>query len=265
MLSIFLPFKNAFSCLAEAAQELRQVDKLTPGSSIEFDLLKGQIEYLNSANEAVTSSYRALSQSFSSFTATVNIIFVIAVALITVITGVLTFLGFQSIKSSIDAIVQRELGKAIAQRIEGRVEYLERAAGRESILDRVEISYYLPQGISSNPAEFLAVSNRFKNVTFASKLSDNVFNSNIVVLDIENSRLTETQGIEEAKKIARKAKKWVVLVVYTSNNKSPIVDHLRSSDLPENEKIDYVPANTKVTLMSCIENAAYVSDALKAS
>lgn len=231
--------------------------------SPELELIKGQVKYLETANDALTSSYRSLSQSFSTFTNTVNIIFSVASVLVVIITSVSGFVGFRSLRESVDSVVKDELNKAISQRIESRIDYLERVAGKESILDDAEIIYYLPKPKTPNPPEFVALSNRFKRVKIFNNLNGKLFKSNVVILDVNNSKLSEDDCIEESKKIARGAEKWVVLVVYTSNNRSPIVDHLRLSDLPKDEVIDYVPANTKVTLISSVANAAYISNALE--
>ena len=231
--------------------------------SPELELIKGQVEYLKTANDALTSSYRSLSQSFGTFTNTVNIIFSVASVLVVIITSVSGFLGFRSLRESVDSVIQNELNKAISQRLESRIDYLERVAGKESVLDDVEIVYYLPKAKIPEPPEFIALSNRFKRVSISNNLNGKLFKSNVVVLDVNNSSLSESDCIEETKNIAERAESWVVLVVYTSNNQSPIINHLRSSNLPKEESIEYVPANTKVTLISSVANAAYISNALE--
>lgn len=232
-------------------------------TSPELNLIASQVDYLKTANDALTSSYRSLTQSFSAFTTTVNIIFSVTSVLIVIITGISGFVGFRSLKESVDSVVKTELNKAISQRIESRIDYLERVAGKESLLDDAEIGYYLPEPKVSRPPEFIALSNRFKRVKLFLNLNKKLCKSNVVILDVNNSKLSENDCIEQVKQIARKSESWVVLVVYTSNNQSPIVNHLRSSELPENEVIDYVPANTKVTLISSVVNAAYISNALE--
>jgi hypothetical protein len=258
-------FRNLdmFLYIGDITQASADSVKAVVPSLTELDFLREQITYLKSANDGLTSSYRSLNQSFSSFTNTINLIFGIAAILLAVVTGSVGFVGFQAIKSAVDAVVQREVSKEISQRLEGRFEYLERVVGRENILDKVEISYYTPKKDPTTLPEFLAISNRFKRVSPVEKVDGATLKGNIIILDIENSNISDEDGIKEAKAIAKAAKKWVVLIVYTSNNFSPIVNYFRSPELPEKEKIEYVAANAKATLITRVADAAYISDALQ--
>lgn len=156
-------------------------------SSPELDILKEQLTYFKLANDELTSSYRALNQSFSSFTGTINTIFVITAASFAAVTGLISFFGIQS---SVDALVQKEVGRELSQKLEERFEYLERLAKREGLLDRIEISYYLPDRDAKSLPEFLALCKRFKKVTYVSKIDDQMLKSNIVILDVENSNIS---------------------------------------------------------------------------
>lgn len=227
--------------------------------------LNEHVNFLQSANSELTSSYRVLNQSFSAFTSTINIILGITVAAFTAIAGLAGFFGFQTIKASVDSLVQREVKKELSQRLDERLEYLERIAGREGLLDQAVISYYLPDHDATRLPEFSALSKRFKRVKYASKIKEALSESDIIVLDVDNSSIPVPERKKEVADIAIKAKSWVVLVIYTSDNRSPLVSHLRSDSLPKAEKIEHAAANTKVTLIGQVENSVYVSDAIRNS
>lgn len=263
-MNIFISKIIAFGQIAQAAQSNLLSPQSSPASTVEIELIREQINFLKDANTNLAESFNSLTSSFNSFTTAINIFFGITLAVITVISTISAFLGIRAIDES----VKREVNRAISRKIDSKISYLEKVAGRESILDEVLVTYLSPGSVAEPPI-FKMLQHRVKSIKF--KVNSNnreLLQSNVVVLDLDDSNL----AIDEASTVAAKdlvkeltnnLKKWAVLVVYTANNQSPVVNYLRDMSKKDELRIEYVSANMKVTLMANVIEAAHVSHALK--
>jgi hypothetical protein len=259
-----MPFFDFFTHLVIAQATSTPTNSLPPPSSAEIELIRQQIAFLKDANTNLSSSFNSLTSSFTSFTTAINIFFGIAIGVITVIGTVATFLGIRAI----DTAVKREVNRAIALKIDSEISYLKEIAGRESVLDEVSVAYLSPGSSAETPA-FKVLQHRIESIRFKANPNDReLLRSNVVILDLDDSNLTADEAsTNQAKQLAQdltnRLKKWAVLIIYTADNRSPIVNHLRKLDNEGKVPIEYTSANMKVTLMANVVEAAYVSHALQ--
>lgn len=225
-----------------------------------IELLQNQIDFLETANSSISSSFTAISKSFDSFTGAINIFFAIALGIITVIGVIAAFLGIKSI----GVLVEREVKRRVSQGVEDRIGSLEKLMRQQDILSRITVSYLVPDTTLAQTNEFLMLKQRIGNTLFKTEIDNQLKRSNVVVLDLVTSDLDKDEkGKEIAESIAKQLPRWSALILYTPTNHSPVFGHLDSLKKQGDQIVDYAAANMKITLMDRVIGASYASDALK--
>lgn len=237
-------------------------------STVEIELIREQIQFLKDANDNLASSFDSLTSSFESFTNAINIFFAIALGVLAIISGIAAFLGYRTIGDT----VKTEVNKTVSRRLDSelipvtdKINHLENVLSRESLLDKVSIVYISPDSDLNPPSDFWMLKQRIKTIKFKSRIDGELLKSDLVILDLDHSGISVDRGKDIAVDLDKKLERWAVLMIYTADNRSPVVGHLNNCKKEGDMRIEYVAANTKITLMERAIAAAYVADALKFS
>lgn len=256
-----------FGLLAQA-QPSPAPTSTPPRVSPDPDVLLQQIEFLQKAHDS-------LAESFRSFTMTVNITVTIVLALIALLGLIGTFIfgkSLQEVTTVTDGIVRRRIAKTIGKRIDD----LERVMELEEVIANTRILYVLPHS-NSEPQQledFNMLEQRgFKDIRLESNLNFRRSRKEIVVLDVANITDPEIKDSKEKKdklvcEVAKKCLGEVVFVIYYPGM-SDIITKLRKKEaIFEEEALKteqpkyWHPANTPVSLMGSVVDAAHVNQSL---
>lgn len=246
----------------------------SPPAPDQVELLKSQIEFLKDANAA-------LADNFARYVDTVNASLTVAgfvLSAITLLGGVLFGKSLwefrrtlQGVNQEVERRVRQRVEQEVAVVVQNRIDKLEAVLAREAILGNVSLSYIIPTDATGIDAAKLAFALKVLNTrgfqTFpkylpalqnpsqAAELPK--FTSDIVVLDLVNTGLPVDQYetvIEGA--IAKTPKQQASLIIYLSGRSNAIAT-------ATNQGHYCSAANSPLTLVARVTEAAYVADAIK--
>lgn len=234
--------------------------------SAELDLLREQIEFLQTANEQLTTNFDYFSKLLNTFFSGVTTL----IAIVLFVVGILGWQSLKEIRNSVDARVKQEVEARINRAVDASEAAIQRILQREGLLlDTVKVAYLVPGGSFSLTPELQLLKTRISNVILCMDVAGELLTSNVVVLDLKQKGWDREGATDQDLQLAQvwvdrllnQLPSWSVLVIYTPNNRSPIVGNLLSNR--QNLAQEFLPANTKVTLMQAVESAAYVSHGLQ--
>jgi hypothetical protein len=232
-----------------------------PSRAPEIELLRNQLEFLKDANTR-------LSDSFTKF--------VEAMKFTLVAFGFLgAFLAYVFGKNLDDARklasqmirqeVENHVGNQIRDVVSDEIENVKRVLGRERIISTVTVDYYLPGTVAQVPDEYTVLRERgFRDVQWVDETEQRMLDADLVVLDLAHLSLWSEQDADEirqqrmAELIDQTLKRLAarsILVVYVRPGRMRVnaIDELAS------RVRYYASANTPVTLMGVVTDAAYVA------
>jgi hypothetical protein len=233
----------------------------SPTPSLDTEVLKQQLEFLQDANTR-------LNNSFGSFVSAINLSFVIVGIIFTVLGGIAVYIFGQSLKEirqSVKELVNREVDRLVTETVKaevrGQVDHLKRILDREKIVGAIALDYVLPTRTTTEPEPFQLLAARgFKNPRLHDATSQVKLTGNVVVLDLITVAVTEEEAIaQQLDALLKRLSPEAVLVVYlrTGPRRSQALDDLA------NRVRYYASANTPVNLMGVVVDAAYVAHALQ--
>ncbi|MEA5506220.1 hypothetical protein VB735_24515 [Halotia wernerae UHCC 0503] len=233
---------------------------LTPAKNLnEIELLKSQLEFLKATNGQ-------LGESFNRFVAAMQFTLVVFAFL----GGVVVFVFGNNLKSAKEVAtqtIQQEIDNHIAGLVRKEVRNVKRTLQRERVISSTTVDYYLPS-LDGEPNEYkLLVAREFKNVNFWNKTTiPQRFLADVCVLDLENSidvagkkfsELPPDKRQETGKRIIDEfiqiLPQTATLVIYVSP------PHLNAINNATFKGRYYAPANTAISLVGMVADAAYVA------
>jgi hypothetical protein len=238
-------------------------DLLAKTSPAEVEILKGQIELLKLSLDSATQSSKQMADAFSRYVTTIQAGF----AFITLIVLIGTFFfgktlseTKQTISSTIDSEVKRELNKQLEATINTRIRYLEQVVNREEVVGTVSVEYLLPGG-TKTPEEYRNLDARGFNISPLQFDLDKIFfKSDIFVLDLTNCEHSKSDKENLIRTIGEQIKNKPskpIFVIYVPG-RWDVIDQLP-------QHVYYLPVNGKVALMGAVVNAAHTTYALSHS
>lgn len=222
------------------------------------ELLKSQLQFLQDANNRLTTSFN------------------IYVALISTVTALFVAIAawffkrtLSEAKQEVDQLVKAEVKRQVATSVKNRVDYLEQVLQREEVLGLVTVDYVLQTVSRILPDEYRLLNGRFPRIQFR-RLDSRDFRGDVVVLDLvqyaaKAQELSETEVAEVLQAIASKLSPDSVLVIYV-RGRYKAIEQLGQPAKPEENRISiayYASANAPIPLVGMVVNAAYVAYALR--
>jgi hypothetical protein len=204
-----------------------------------------------------------LKGQFSSLTTSFNLYVTLLSLTTALFVAVAAWLFSKTLKEArqeVDQMVKTEVRRAIAERIQSRIDLLEQVLRQEEVPGLVMVDYVLQTTFGTLPKEFRLLSTRFPR-TKPRKLDSRKFNGDVVVLDLVNYQPNGTQ-LEEAEleqvvqDVIDKMTPESVLAVYV-RGRYKAIENLSS-------KINYYTStNVPTQLLGNVINGAYVAYALR--
>ena len=253
----------------------------TPSSksavSPDVELLKSQLEFLKAENarsvadfgermKLIVDENKSLSESFKTFVATMQFVLVVFGALGAFIVYVFKQ-NLEDARKVAQEMINQKVDQRISEIVDEKVEYVRRSLGRERVIDATAIDYLLLDG--AEPKEVGLLRTRgFQSIRFCEAiglLRRDV--GDIVVVDLEHWQPDGKTGFLQMAKDEREARAKVllrevldvispqsILVVYVSDRVEAL------GTLPKTKTI--VPANSTITLVGTVADAAYVASGM---
>lgn len=244
------------------------VPEAVPGAepSLELELLRAQIEFLQTANEQVNGN-------FEYFANLLNTFFTVFGTILTIVLAIGAFLGWQSVKEirgAVEQQVRREVEQRIQRAVEASEHEIKRIVEREGLLlHTVKVTYLVPEGPLAPTPEFKLLQTRVTQMELMADLPPTLLKSHVVVLDLKQKGW-DREGAPDAAlqraqdwvdRLLNELPEWSALVIYTPNSRSEVVRNLRNK--AQDVTQEFIPANTRISLMQAVEGAAYVSYGLQ--
>ena len=238
----------------------------TGNASAELELLRQQIDFLQTANEQLTSNFDYFASLLNTFFAGISIV----ITIVLFGAGLLGWQTLREIRNSVNMRVKQEVEERINRAVDASEDAIQRILQREGLLlDTVKVAYLVPGGSFNPTPELQLLKTRIANVILTTDVAGELLTSNVVVLDLKEKGWDREGATDQDLQIANdwvsrllnQLPPWSVLVIYTPNSRSPIVGNLLSNR--QNLAQEFLPANTKVTLLQAVESGAYVSHGLK--
>lgn len=238
---------------------------LTPAKNLnDIELLKSQLEFLKATNGQ-------LGESFNRFVAAMQFTLVIFTFFSTIFGGFLVYLigkNLDDAKKVASQTIQQEIDNHIAGLVKKEVRNVKRTLQRERVISSTTVDYYLPSSDGETNEYKLLVAREFKNVKFWNKTTiPQKFLADVCVLDLENSvdgagkkfsELPPDKREETAKRIIDEflqiLPQTATLVIYVA---PPALRAINNTTIKGRY---YAPANTAITLVGMVADAAYVAD-----
>lgn len=221
----------------------------------DIESLKIQIESLSKANLEIAN---ALKDSKSVITFCFGAVGVVITALITVFKF---WYGnsLKEVKETINSQVKSEVARQIKTSVSGRISTLEEIIDREDIIGTVSVEYLIPPHAIKNDDFKLLEGRGFKVTRLNNEPETVTLTSDIFVLDLLNSKYPrerrEELVREIGRKIAKKNSNKPIFVVYVKEH----LEEVRNLS----DAVYYLSANSKVTLVGAVVNAANTSNAFR--
>jgi hypothetical protein len=221
----------------------------------DIELLKAQVSTLSQANADMVNNLKI---SESVFKYCLTFIGFVIVSLV----GIFTFLygkGLKEVRQEINSQVKAEVFRQIKTSVSGRISALEQIIDREDIIGQVSVEYLVtPDAKQSNEIKLLKA--RGFDVKLLNGDPDRIlFDSEIFILDLFNSRHTRERQEELVrdigKKISSQESKKPVFVIYING-------YSEKAKKISND-VYWLFANSKATLVGAVVNAANTSYAIK--
>lgn len=198
-----------------------------------------------------------MATSFSQFVTLINAVVAVILAFI----GILGFRTRQEIKQSLNDMVQHEVNKQIARTVQAQVDDIDRIVQREALVGQTRVNYLLLNPSADGlPTEYQLLKARGFQMAVLPFDGDRSFpNSHIIVLDLINPDITPERQDELITQIGNKVLAMhphpAVLVIYVRGRRAAVDAFPKA--------MYYVPANSRVTLIAAVTDAAQVAYALR--
>lgn len=210
-----------------------------------------------------SSTIEFLKSQFQSLTTSFNICVALLSAVTVLFVGVAAWLFKRTLddaKQEVDRLVKAEIKRAIAQRVERRIDYLEQVLEREEVPGLVSVDYVLQTPGGTLPQEYRLLNARFPKLKLR-KFDSRKLNADVVVLDLVNyvpqgQELTEEELEQVLQEVAGKLSPESVLSVYVRGRYKAI------ENLGKTGKY-YTSTNVPTQLLGNVINSAYVAHTLR--
>jgi hypothetical protein len=236
----------------------------TPARNLsEIELLKSQLEFLKTTNGQ-------LSESFNRFVGAMQFTLVVFAFL----GGILAYIfgkNLDDAKKIAREMIRQEVDSKVNVLVQSEVENVKRTLQRERVIASTTVDYYLPSKDSEPKDSKLLQQRGFQKVRFWNqKRQPKKPFGNVIVLDLINSNILSGQDYaglsdeEATKKREEKVKTEIDLVLNWLEPSSVLVIYVKGrfkeiDNLAARVDYYYVSANTSVTLMGIVADAAYVA------
>ncbi|MEJ1931523.1 hypothetical protein WDZ92_14830 [Nostoc sp. NIES-2111] len=225
----------------------------------DIELLKSQLEFLKATNSQ-------LGENFNRFVGAMQL----TLAAFAFLGGVIVFVFGNNLKSAKEVatqVIQMEIDNHIARLVKKEVRNVQRTLQRERVISSTTVDYYLPSSDGETNEYKLLVAREFKNVNFWNKTTiPQRFLADVCVLDLENSVDTTGKRFSELPPDKREetAKRIIddflqvlppttTLIIYVA---PPAIKAINNATFKGRY---YAPANTAITLVGMVADAAYVA------
>ncbi len=206
----------------------------------EFDLLKSNISY----------SYRVITFAFLA---------------VTTIAGAVGFTKIQSLKElkeGVNDLVEKTVAKEIAEKVNQRIEDVERIVKQEAIVSSTNIKYCLPMldPDVKSLQEYKLLDNRGFNISPVEnhERKSSFSQCDVVIMDFVNSQFSDDEEvINILKKIVAIIPGRSTIVIYIKRRVNEL------DNIFNNQDVYYTPANNILTLMGRAIDAAQIANAKK--
>jgi hypothetical protein len=204
-----------------------------------------------------------LRNQFQSLTTSFNIYVALLSAVTVLFVGIAAWVFKRTMaeaKQEVDQLVKAEIRRAIAERVERRIDYLERILEREEVPGLVSVDYVLQNISGSLPKEYRLLNARFSKIKLR-RFDSRKLNGDVVVLDLVNylpqgEKLTEEELDQILQDVADKLSPDSVLAIYVRGRYTAIE--------ALGQKLDYyTSANVPTQLLGNVINSAYVAHTLR--
>jgi hypothetical protein len=244
--------------------------------SNDIELLKSQLELLKSTSASqldfLKNTNTQLGESFNRFVGAMQF----ALVVFAFLGGFLAYVfgkNLEDAKKVATQTIQQEIDNHIAGLVKKEVRNVKRTLQRERVISSTIVDYYLPSSNGETKEYKLLEARGFGNVQFWNKTKiPQRFSGNVCVLDLENSadfngknfsELSLDKREETAKQIIDEFLKILpqtsTLVIYVA---PPALKAINNTAI--NDRY-YAPANTAITLVGMVADAAYVADGGKSN
>lgn len=210
-----------------------------------------------------TATIEFLKGQFQSLTTSFNIYVALLSAATAVVVGVALWMFKSTLneaKQEVDRLVKAEIKRAIAQRVERRIDYLEQVLEREEVPGLVSVDYVLQNGGGTLPKEYRLLNARFPKLKLR-RLESRKLNGDVVVLDLvhylpQGETLTEAELEQVLDDVIEKLSPESVLAVYV-RGRYKAIETL-------GQKVNYYTStNVPTQLLGNVINSAYVAHTLR--
>jgi hypothetical protein len=243
-----------------------------PTTAPEVELLRRQLEFLKDSNTR-------LSDSFSKFVGGIQLIFTVFSILFGVVAGLAVYLFGKNLSETKDLIrqsvdqasqqIRRDAETQITDLVRLEVDSLRRTLRRERVISSTLVDYYLPDashlpGTNIEPDEVQFLRTRgFQQVRFSDELQKlRQLPGDVVVLDLENwvDRVGQKFSTLPPAEQEAKAAEQIDALLDILPNSTVVVVFIRGiiKYIYTIKNRYVVPANSSVTLVGNVADAAYV-------
>jgi hypothetical protein len=166
--------------------------------------------------------------------------------------------NLKEVKETINSQVQKEVMRQIELSVSKRISTLEEIIKREDTIGETKVRYLLFSS-AENPLEYQLLDARGFNIkSLKGEFDDVPLNEHVYVLDLLNSKYSETEKETIVNKISQRMTNKTntpIFVIYVKERLKSI------ENIPA--EIYYLPANSKVTLIDAVVKAANISYAIR--
>lgn len=217
-----------------------------------------QIEFFKDATTQLT-------ESFNSLLNTINIVSIF-IGVLAALIGFFYFSNIREARKNIRELVNQEVQKNIMQAIEIEKQQIERSLQKEKIISDTKITYLLPkeQRNYQNTQEISMLEGRGFSQVYICYNLQNFYpkNYDILVIDFINFSLTSEEKMGVVEKIIEESSNDLIWVIYNSSDRAEYLSPELTQKLKASN-IKYIVANTYISLMGNVVDAAQVAYALK--
>ena len=240
--------------------------------SPDVELLKSQLEFLKADHARLAADFvermkqlTAQSDSVGKDVETyLSRMFALTAFATTLATGFVVWFGLQTkkdAKASVKEMVDRQLAQVVAETVDREIQMVRRSIGREQIIDKTPIDYFLQNGVEPSEEIRLLKTRGFNSPRFCRNLAELRRNTgDVVVVDFEHWRPEGQARLVEMADKEDRAKSAIVELLAILPSGTILLVYVNGfikclNDFPKSR---VVMTNSEVALIGNLVDAAYV-------
>jgi hypothetical protein len=221
----------------------------------DIELLKAQVSTLSQANADMINNLKISESVFKYCLTFIGFVIASLAAIFTFMYGK----GLKEVRQEINSQVKVEVFRQIKTSVSGRISALEQIIDREDIIRQVSVEYLVPPDAKQSNETKLLKARGFDVKLLNVDPDEVLFNSEIFILDLFNSKYLKERQEELVrdigKRISSQESKKPVFVIYINGNSE------EAKKIPDD--VYCLLTNSKATLVGAVVNAANTSYAIK--